>query len=90
MRFAALAVYRDRERSVARYNQLRRSLILPTIRKWEDLTGDKETLALLYEIYGNNVEYLDLQVGLLLEKKIPGFAISETAFVIFLLMASRY
>jgi len=62
---------------------------MPTIRKWEDLTDDKETLALLYEIYGNNVERLDLLVGLLLEKKIPGFAISETAFFIFLLMATR-
>lgn len=86
---ASLDIYRDRERSVARYNQLRRSLIMPTISKWEDLTNDKETLALLHEIYGNNVERLDLMVGLLLEKKIPGFAISETAFFIFVLMATR-
>jgi len=90
MRFVVLAVYRDRERSVARYNQLRRSLIMPTISKWEDLTTDKETLAILYEVYGNNVERLDLLVGLFLEKKIPGFAISETAFFIFLIMATRY
>lgn len=86
---ASLDMYRDRERSVARYNQLRRSLIMPTIKKWEDLTDDVNTLNILRELYGNNVERLDLLVGLLLEKKIPGFAISETAFFIFLLMASR-
>lgn len=74
---------------MARYNQLRRSLIMPTIKKWEDLTDDVNTLNILRELYGNNVERLDLLVGLLLEKKIPGFAISETAFFIFLIMASR-
>lgn len=62
---------------------------MPTITKWEDLTDDKETLAIIRELYGNNVERLDLLVGLLVEKKIPGFAISETAFFIFVLMASR-
>jgi alpha-dioxygenase len=86
---ASLEIYRDRERMNARYNQFRRSLMMPTIRKWEDLTDDKETLAIIRELYGNNVERLDLLVGLLLEKKIKGFAISETAFFIFLLMASR-
>ncbi|XP_024366728.1 alpha-dioxygenase PIOX [Physcomitrium patens] len=86
---ASLEIYRDRERSVARYNQFRRNLVMPTIGKWEDLTEDKQTLAILRELYGNNVESLDLLVGLLVEKKPPGFAISETAFVIFVLMASR-
>lgn len=74
---------------MARYNQFRRNLVMPTIGKWEDLTEDKQTLAILRELYGNNVESLDLLVGLLVEKKPPGFAISETAFVIFVLMASR-
>lgn len=64
-------------------------MFMPTIRKWEDLTTDKETLATIYELYGNDVECLDLLVDLLVEKKIPEFAISETAFFIFLIMASR-
>ena len=83
------AVYRDRERQVARYNQFRRALLLIPISKWEDLTDDKEIIKALKEVYGNDVELLDTQVGLMAEKKIKGFAISETAFVIFLLMASR-
>ncbi|XP_027358520.1 alpha-dioxygenase 1 isoform X2 [Abrus precatorius] len=86
---AALEIYRDRERNVARYNQFRRALLLIPISKWEDLTDDKEAIQVLEEVYGDDVEELDILVGLMAEKKIKGFAISETAFVIFLLMASR-
>ena len=60
------------------------------ISKWEDLTDDEEVLEALHEVYGDDVEKLDLQVGLMAENKIKGFAISETAFFIFLLIASRY
>lgn len=60
------------------------------ISKWEDLTDDEEVIEALQEVYGNDIEKLDLQVGLHAEKKIKGFAISETAFFIFLLIASRY
>ncbi|XP_028778628.1 alpha-dioxygenase 1-like [Neltuma alba] len=85
----ALEIYRDRERNVARYNQFRRGILLLPITKWEDLTDDKETIQALREVYGDDVEELDTLVGLMAEKKIKGFAISETAFVIFLLMATR-
>ncbi|KAH7846780.1 hypothetical protein Vadar_018062 [Vaccinium darrowii] len=85
----ALEVYRDRERKVARYNDFRRSLLLIPISKWEDLTDDQEAIETLKDVYGDDVEELDLLVGLMAEKKIKGFAISETAFIIFLLMASR-
>ncbi|XVF16477.1 hypothetical protein REPUB_Repub10bG0034300 [Reevesia pubescens] len=86
---AALEIYRDRERKVARYNQFRRALLLIPISRWEDLTDDKEAIQTLMEVYGNDVEELDLLVGLMAEKKIKGFAISETAFIIFVLMATR-
>lgn len=85
----SLEIYRDRERKVARYNQFRRALLLIPISKWEDLTDDTETIRSLRELYGDNVEELDTQVGLMAEKKIKGFAISETAFVIFIINASR-
>ncbi|KAF8399301.1 hypothetical protein HHK36_015166 [Tetracentron sinense] len=85
----ALEVYRDRERGVARYNEFRRSLLLIPISKWEDLTSDEEAIQALREVYGDDVEELDILVGLMAEEKITGFAISETAFIIFLLMASR-
>lgn len=83
------AVYRDRERSVARYNNFRRGLLLIPITKWKDLTDNEDAIKTLRDVYGDDVEELDLLVGLLAEKKIKGFAISETAFIIFLLMATR-
>ncbi|KAF8390045.1 hypothetical protein HHK36_024566 [Tetracentron sinense] len=86
---AALEIYRDRERGVARYNEFRRNLLMIPISKWEDLTDDEEVVEALHEVYGDDVEKLDLLVGLHAEKQIEGFAISETAFFIFLLMASR-
>ncbi|XP_055806095.1 alpha-dioxygenase PIOX [Solanum dulcamara] len=86
---AALEIYRDRERSVARYNEFRRRMLQIPITKWEDLTDDEEVIKTLHLVYGDDVEQLDLLVGMSAEKKIKGFAISETAFFIFLLMASR-
>ncbi|XP_077222678.1 alpha-dioxygenase PIOX-like [Tasmannia lanceolata] len=86
---AALEVYRDRERNVARYNEFRRSMLMIPISKWEDLTDNVEAIQILRELYGDDVERLDLLVGLMAEKKITGFAISETAFFIFTVMASR-
>ncbi|KAK1302799.1 Alpha-dioxygenase 2 [Acorus calamus] len=87
---AALEIYRDRERKVARYNEFRRNLLMVPIRRWEDLVGDDwDAVEALREVYGNDVEKLDLQVGLHAEKKIKGFAIGETSFFIFLLIASR-
>lgn len=43
------------------------------ISKWEDLTDDEEVVESLREVYGNDFEKLDLQVGLQAEKKIKGF-----------------
>ncbi|KAJ8773021.1 hypothetical protein K2173_028198 [Erythroxylum novogranatense] len=86
---ASMEIYRDRERGVARYNEFRRNLLMIPINSWEDLTDDEEVIQALYAVYGNDVEKLDLLVGLHAEKKIKGFAISETAFFIFLLIASR-
>mmetsp|Transcript_231 Transcript_231/g.267 ORF Transcript_231/g.267 Transcript_231/m.267 type:complete len:654 (-) Transcript_231:80-2041(-) len=53
-----------------------------------NLTNAKK-LELVYGAAPKGIEHCDLLVGDLYEKKIPGFAISETSFMIFLLMASR-
>ncbi|KAG4398490.1 hypothetical protein GLYMA_08G051702v4 [Glycine max] len=82
-------VYRDRERGVARYNEFRRNLLMIPISKWEDLTDDEEVIEALRDVYEDDAEKLDLIVGLHAEKRIRGFAISETAFFIFLIMAWR-
>lgn len=87
---AALDLYRDRERGIRRYNDFRRELHMKPFTSFEDLCGNAETAEIMRELYGENgIEKVDLMVGLLAEKKISGFAISETAFLIFVLMASR-
>ena len=87
---AALDLYRDRERGVKNYNDFRRELHLSPFKSYKDLSDDKDTVAKLTEVYGEgNIEHVDLLIGMLAEKKLKGFAISETAFLIFLLMASR-
>jgi hypothetical protein len=83
---ALVDLYRDRERGVKRYNAFRRDLGLPPIRNWSDLTDDKEQQTALQEVYGDDVDKLDLLVGSLAEKKLKGFAISDTAFRIFIVV----
>jgi Animal haem peroxidase len=47
----------------------------------------QETIGALREVYGDDIEACDLLIGNLAEKKIPGFAISETSFHIFVLLS---
>ena len=102
---AALEIIRDRERGIPRYNNFRRLIGLNPIRKFEDLFVDenrpetysnldspeaKDLLQNLKTIYGDDVEKLDLLVGTLGENIRPGnFGFGETAFQIFILMATR-
>lgn len=85
----AIDVLRDRERGVPRYNQFRRLLRMKPCSSFEELTDSPDTLSKLREVYKNDVESVDLLVGMLAEKPLEGFAISETTFRIFLLMAPR-
>jgi Animal haem peroxidase len=85
---ATIDIARDRERGVPRYNDFRRMLRLAPAATFEALTGDRRSAALLEEVYGD-VERVDLMVGLYAEPLPEGFGFSETAFHIFVLMASR-
>ncbi|MDW6025793.1 peroxidase family protein [Mesorhizobium sp. BAC0120] len=79
---------RTRRRGVPRYNDFREGLHRPRIRRWEELTTDPEDVRLLKEIYGD-IDRVDTVVGLLGEPAPKGFGFSDTAFRIFILMASR-
>jgi len=81
-------IVRTRRRGVPRYNDFRVALHMPRIRRFEDLTTDPTTLARLRELYPS-VDRIDTVVGLLAEDPPTGFGFSDTAFRIFLLMASR-
>ena len=85
---AAVDILRSRERGVPRYNRFRRLLSLPEARSFEDLTKDPATAAELAAVY-DSIEDVDLTVGLHAEPPPAGFGFSDTAFRIFILMASR-
>lgn len=85
----ALDIMRDRERGVPRYNQFRRLLHLTPAASFEELTDNPRWAAELKEMYGGDVEKVDLQVGMQAETPPKGFGFSDTAFRVFILMASR-
>ena len=82
-------IARDRERGVPRYNDFRERLRKKRIEKFEDLTDDPELADEIRDVYGGDIDRVDLQVGMLAEPLPPGFGFSDTAFRIFILMASR-
>jgi hypothetical protein len=86
---AALDILRDRERGVPRYNKFRELLDMPRIKRFEDLTGDAALAKEIETLYGGDIDKVDNLVGCLAETPPPGFAFSDTAFRIFILMASR-
>jgi hypothetical protein len=85
---AAIDVLRTRERAVPRYNQFRRLFHLAPAKSFEDLTDNPEWAEELKAIYGD-VERVDHMVGMYAEPKPRGFGFSDTAFRLFILMASR-
>jgi hypothetical protein len=85
---AAVDIMRDRERGVPRYNDFRRSLHLKPAATFEEITDDPTWARELKEVYGD-VERVDLQVGMHAETPPSGFGFSDTAFRVFILMASR-
>jgi len=81
-------VVRDRRRGVPRYNDFRVALRRPPIRYWEELSTDPDTVREIRDLYGS-IENIDTMVGLHAEPPPEGFGFSDTAFRIFILMASR-
>lgn len=88
MDLAATDVMRIRERGVPRYNEFRRHFRLEPAASFEDLTDNPEWAEELRRVYGD-VERVDLMIGLYAEPFPKGFGFSDTAFRVFILMASR-
>jgi hypothetical protein len=85
---AAIDILRDRERGVPRYNRFRELFHLPRVRSFDQMTDDPELVRTLREVYGHP-DKVDLMVGMYAEKPPEGFGFSDTAFRVFILMASR-
>ncbi|MGN6161314.1 MAG: peroxidase family protein [Marmoricola sp.] len=86
---ATLDIVRDRERGVPRYNDFREALRMPRRKRIEDITPNKQWAKEINEIYHGDVDAVDLQIGMQAEQPPKGFGFSDTAFRIFILMASR-
>ncbi|KAH7412011.1 heme peroxidase [Phaeosphaeria sp. MPI-PUGE-AT-0046c] len=83
-------ILRDRERGVPRYNQFRRLFHMDPQKDFMALTGgNREVAERLATLYENDIEKVDLLVGCLSEPLPKGFGFSDTAFRVFILMASR-
>ncbi|MFN8089771.1 MAG: peroxidase family protein [Mycobacterium sp.] len=86
---ATLDIVRDRERGVPRYNDFREMLRMPRRNSIDEITPNKQWAKEINEIYGGDVNLVDLQIGMQAEQPPKGFGFSDTAFRIFILMASR-
>jgi hypothetical protein len=86
---AAIDILRDRERGVPRYNEFRRLLGKEPVTSFEELTDNPVWREEIRDLYSGDLEKVDLMVGLYAEPLPEGFGFSETAFRIFVLMASR-
>ena len=85
---ATVDILRDRERGVPRYNEFRTLMHRKPVASFEELASDPEVAAQLQDVYGH-VDRVDIMVGLYAERRPQGFAFCDTAFRVFLLMASR-
>ncbi len=90
---ATTEILRDRERGVPRYNEFRKLMHLLPVKSFEELTTNTTWVEELRRIYHNDIDQVDLLIGMYAEfesKRLPqGFGFSDTAFRIFILMASR-
>ena len=86
---AAVDILRDRERGVPRYNRFRELLGKERVKSFGEITSNPEWARELREIYYDDIDRVDLMVGLFAEDLPDGFGFSDTAFRVFILMASR-
>jgi hypothetical protein len=86
---ASVDILRDRERGVPRYNEFRRQFHKHPLKSFDELTPKPEWRTKLKEVYNGDLEKVDLMTGLYAEPLPDGFGFSDTAFRVFILMASR-
>jgi hypothetical protein len=86
---AAVDVLRTRERGVPRYAEFRRQLHMQPVSSFDDFAVDATSRELMRTVYDDDLEKVDLTVGMFAERLPAGFGFSDTAFRIFTLMASR-
>jgi hypothetical protein len=86
---AATDILRVRERGVPRYNEFRKFMHKPPVKRFDQLSDNPDWVEELRSVYDDDIGSVDLMVGLYAEPRPQGFGFSDTAFRIFILMASR-
>ncbi len=86
---ATLDIVRDRERGIPRYNDFRESLRMPRFTDFDQLTPNKRWAKELATMYRGDIDAVDPMVGMYAETPPKGFGFSDTAFRVFIVMASR-
>lgn len=89
MDLATMDILRDRERGVPRYNDFREEMRMPRVRSFDELTPNRQWAEQIRRVYRNDIDKVDLQIGMYAEPLPSGFGFSDTAFRVFILMASR-
>jgi hypothetical protein len=90
MDIGAVDIFRTREAGVPRYNNFRRLFRLQPASSFHDIANGNPAWAReIRDVYEDKLEDVDLLIGLFAERKPAGFAFSDTAFRVFLLMATR-
>ncbi len=86
---ASIDVMRMREFGVPRYTLFRDLLHLRPVRSFDEVTDNQQWVRQMRDVYDDRIDRLDLMIGMFAEPKPTGFGFSDTAFRIFILMASR-
>jgi Animal haem peroxidase len=86
---ASIDVMRMRELGVPRYALFRELMHMRPVRTFEDVTANPAWARQMREVYDGRLDRLDLMIGMFAEPKPTGFGFSDTAFRVFILMASR-
>jgi Animal haem peroxidase len=86
---ASVDIMRTREFGVPRYTLFRDLIHMRPLRSFEELTDNQQWARQMKEVYDGRIDRLDLMVGMFAEPRPTGFGFSDTAFRIFILMASR-
>ena len=86
---AATDILRVRERGVPRYARFREHFHMKPVTSFEELSDNPVWVEELRDVYNGDIDAVDLVVGMFAEPKPRGFGFSDTAFRVFVLMATR-
>ena len=71
-------IQRGRDHGLNSYNDVRESLGLKRLQSFEEITSDKDLAARLKELYGNDINNVDLYVAGLAEDHVAGSSLGES------------